>query len=330
MKIFTYRILLIVIFSVAGFENLHAQDYKDQISVTADNDQYLNPSHDRYYTEGAFLGFTHALKKPTAGSKLFKKTLEFEFGQRIYNSYTASARRLQPDPFVFLPYAVDRPFTAYLYAGASMSWLYNNEDVLKATAQLGTIGPAALGKQVQVGFHKLFKLYEVRGWPYQLNNAAGVNLSVDYKMFLYRNDANWFDMAFNPTGWLGTTFTGASAGMQFRFGELNKFYQSNITNSRVSNDPSEHQGHEFYFFTIPQVNYVAYDATIEGGLGLQDKGPVTFGIYHYVYQQQFGLTYASSRWSLSYIAFIKSREVKSTALGDQWASLNLTYRFGKI
>ena len=69
--------------------------------------------------------------------------------------------------------------------------------------------------------------------------------------------------------------------------------------------------------------------TIEGGLFINDKGPVTFGIYHYVYQQQFGLTFSSARWSASYIAFIKSREVRSTALGDQWASLNIAYRFGK-
>jgi hypothetical protein len=197
-------------------------------------------------------------------------------------------------------------------------------------AQIGTIGPAALGQQVQTDFHRSFGLYKDRGWPYQLKNAPGVNLKGDYKMFLYRNSGNWFDMAFNPTAWLGNTFTRASAGMQFRIGHLGKFYGSAITNSRVSSNAGEQQTYEFYFFTIPQINYVAYDATIEGGLGLDDKGPVTFGIYHYVYQQQFGLEFASARWSANYIAYIRSREVKSTALGDQWGSVSLAYRFGKI
>ena len=259
MKIFTCRIIFIIILSFVSIEKLYAQDYRNQISGTLDNDQYLDPNHDRYYTEGALLSYTHALKKPKSSS-LAKKILEFEIGQRIYNSYTASARRIQPSPFVFHSYDIDRPFTAYLYAGASMSWLYSDENALKLTGELGTIGPAALGEQVQVDFHNLFNLYKVRGWPYQLNNAAGVNLKADYKMFLYRNDQKWFDMAFNPGGWLGTTFTGASAGMQFRFGQLGKLYQSDITNSRVSSDPSEHQTHEFYFFTTPQINYVAYDA----------------------------------------------------------------------
>ena len=330
MKIFIYPILFIIIISVFGLQNSQAQNYKNQVSVTADNDQYLNPNHDRYYTEGFLVDFTHALKTPKLDSNLAKKVLDFEFGQRIYNSYTASARRIQPNPFVFKPYDIDRPFTAYLFAGASLSWLYKDEDVLKLTGELGTIGPAALGEQVQTDFHKFFGLYEVRGWPYQLKNAPGINLDADYKMFLYRTSGNWFDLAFNPNGWLGTTYTGASAGMQLRFGELGKFYQSGITNSRVSSDPNEHQTHEFYFFTMPQVNYVAYDATIEGGLFLNDKGPVTFGIYHFVYQQQFGLAFSSARWTVSYTAFIRSREVKSSALGDQWASINLVYRFGKI
>ena len=109
---------------------LHAQNYKDQLTVTSDNDQYVNPNHDRYYTDGVFLNYTHALFIPKK-SKLVKKTLEIEFGQRIYNSFTASARRIQPDPFVFTRYGFDRPFTAYLYSGVSLNYFYSNQNALK-------------------------------------------------------------------------------------------------------------------------------------------------------------------------------------------------------
>jgi len=330
IKTFTNRVFYFAIFSFINISNLYAQDYKNQFTLTSDNDQYVNPNHDRYYTDAVVFNFTHALTAPGTGSSIAKKTIEFEFGQRIYNSFTASAKRLQPNPFVFTRYGIDRPFTAYLFAGAALNFLYKNENALKLNAEIGTIGPAALGEQVQTDFHKFWGLYKARGWPYQLKNAPGVNLRGDYKMFLYRNSGNWFDMAFNPTAWLGNTFTGASAGMQFRFGHFGKFYESTITNSRVSSDAGEQQTHEFYFFTVPQINYVAYDATIEGGLGLSDKGPATFGIYHYVYQQQFGLEFASARWSVNYIVYVRSREVKSTALADQWASISLAYRFGKI
>jgi lipid A 3-O-deacylase len=325
-------ILFVLLFTVTGIKPVYAQVYKNQLSVTDDNDQYINPNHDRYYTSGDMATFTHAISRANIkDSSVVKKTFEIEGGQRIYTSYTADTfDGPQKNPFVYQEWHEDRPFTGYLFGGASYNWLYADENALKFNAELGAIGPIALGRNVQQGFHKLFNLYPTRGWKWQLNNAVGLNLKLDYKMFLYRADGNWFDMVFNPTGWLGNTFTGASAGMQFRFGELNKFYQSAMTNSRVTRNSSEHIGHEFYFFTVPQVNYVGYDATIEGGLWLKNKGPVTFGIYHWVYQQQFGLQYASSRWSVNYIAFIRSREVKSTALADQWGSINIAYRFDKI
>jgi len=326
-----FRLLLALIFIFTGIKPVYAQLYKNQFTVTDDNDQYINPYHDRYYTSGVAGTFTHAISRANIkDTNVVKKSLEIEAGQHIYTSYTADAKFIQPNPFVFVPYNQDRPFTAYLFAGASYNWLYANEDALKFNAEIGTIGPWALGRQVQQDFHSFFGLYPAGGWKYQLRNAPGVNLRLDYRMYLYRNNKGWFDMEFNPDSWLGNTFTGASAGLQLRIGELNEFYQSAITNSRVTRNSGDHIGNEFYFFTVPQANYVAYDATIEGGLWLKYKGQVTFGIYHWVYQQQFGLQFASNKWSVNYIAYIRSREVKSSALGDQWASINIACRFGKI
>ena len=328
MKHSTYLIIIISVLNFVGLKKVCAQDYKNQFSLSSNNDQYIDPDHDRYYTDGIIFNFTHALRLPSSHSKLVKKTFELEFGQNIYNAFSASAVNLQPGPFQYKYYGIDRPFTAYLFAGASLNLFYKNGDALKLNAQAGTIGPAALGEQVQTGFHKFFNLYRPRGWIYQLKNAPGINLRGDYKMFLC-SPVNWFDVAFNPQAWLGNTFTGAATGMQLRLGQFNQLYQSVITNSRVTSNSGEHAENEFYFFTTPQLNYVGYDATIQGGMFLKNKGPVTFNIYHIVYQQQFGLQYGSKKWSLSYVAFVRSREVKSTALADQWASINLAYRFGK-
>ncbi len=324
--------LIIILCLLAGISPLYAQNYKDQLTVTDDNDQYINPNHDRYFTSGDMATYTHVLPhSKIKDSSIIKKTFEIEGGQFIYNSYTADTfNGPQSNPFVYEKWHEDRPFTAYLFGGITYNWFFTNENTLKFNAEIGAIGPMALGRDVQQGFHYLFKLYPTRGWKWQLNNAPGANLRLDYKMCLYRTEGRWFDMAFNPDGWLGNTFTGASAGLQLRVGELNRFFQSAITNSRVTGNKNETIGRELYFFTVPQVNYVAYDATIEGGLWLKNKGPVTFGIYHWVYQQQFGLQYAGNKWSVNYIAYIRSREVKSSALADQWGSLNVAYRFGKI
>jgi len=321
MRTFLVTVLFTSIFILSGSKLIYAQTYKDQFTLTDDNDQYINPNHDRYYTDGIILTLTHALKRPQSDTGLVKKIIEYQFGQQIYNPSTGH---------VWKPSLFDRPFTGYLFIGTSLNWLYANEGALKINAQLGTIGPDALGEQVQVGFHKLFKLYPVGPWKvYQLNNEVGLNLDLDYKKLLYRIPENWFDISADPEVRLGNTFTNANAAVLLRFGELGKLFESASTNSRVSSSANGTQKHEFYFFAEPQFSYVAYNATIEGGLFSNDKGP-TFGIYHYVFTQQLGLQFSSARWSASYTAFIRTREVKSTALGDQWASLNLAYRFGKI
>jgi len=331
MKSFLLRLLIILIFNIINIKPLYAQDYKNQFTLSTDNDMYINPNHDRYYSDGTYFNFTHAVSKnKVKDTSVVKKVLEFEFGQKIYTGLSGH---------IYAPYHIDRPFTGYLFANSALTWDYANGNTFKFTAELGTIGPAALGEEVQSGFHNLFGLYKVvvpgayykeyGGWSHQLNTEPGLNLRADYKDLLYR-DGSLFDVSFNPEAWLGNTFTGASAGMLLRFGDFSNFSQSAMTNSRVTSNSNEHMNHEFYFFTLPQVNYVVYDATIEGGLFRSDKGPITFGIYHWVYQQQFGLQFASSRWSANFIAFIKSREVKSTALGDQWGSINIAYRFGKI
>ena len=321
MKPLLVRVLFILLFSFLSFETLHAQEYKNQFSVETDNDQYINPNHDRYYTDGTVLTFTHAMHHADTGN-LVKKIMEYQLGQQLYNPSTAH---------IYKPSLFDRPFTGYLFGSVAFNWLYKDESAFKFTAQLGTIGPNSLGEPIQTWFHKFFNLYPVGPWyKYGIQKSElGLNLNLDYKKLLYRNDGDWFDVSMDPDAQLGNTFTYVDAGMQLRLGNLGKFFDSEITNSRVSSVDKGPQKHEFYFFTEPQFSYVAYNATIEGGLFTHETGP-TFGIYHIVYIQQIGLEYASARWSASYVAFIKTREVKSTALGDQWAAVNISYRFGKI
>src|SRR5579875_3917927 len=113
-----------------------AQSYRNQFGITSDNDLYTSYRNDRYYTDGTVFNFTHALSFSKATNpNLITKTVEFEFGQRIYNPYS---------PDVPSPSAQDRPFTAYLFGGASMNWFYESESTIKVDAQIGTIGPHAL------------------------------------------------------------------------------------------------------------------------------------------------------------------------------------------
>jgi len=326
MKYAFYALLINAAFTFTATQVKAQATYRNQIGDRLDNDQYINPYHDRYYLAGQFINFTTVLntKKDCAGlfgSTVVKKTLEFEVGQQIYGPFASWARE---------PFLQDRPYTGYLYAGAALTWLYEDESSLKVTAQLGTIGPASLAEKVQKAFHHAFDLKDPEGWQYQLNNAIGVNLEAQYTRLLYRNSGEWFDIAATPSLRLGTTFSNATAGLQFRIGGLDKFYQSASTNSRVSMG-GDRQKTEFYLFAIPQLSYIGYDATIQGGMFIKDKGPVHYDAIKLVFTQQLGVQFASRRISASFTAFLRSREVGggSSALAHQWGSIATSYRFGK-
>ncbi|MFD0748640.1 lipid A deacylase LpxR family protein [Mucilaginibacter calamicampi] len=319
--------IYVLLFNVLFIFKVNAQSgYRNQIGDRLDNDQYINPYHDRYYLAGQFINFTTVLNtsKDCAGlfgTTVVKKTLEIEVGQQIYGPFASWAR----DPTL-----QDRPYTGYLYAGAALNLLYDDESSLKITAQVGTIGPASLAERVQKAFHHAFDLKDPEGWQYQLNNEAGLNVEGQYTRLLYRSSNNWFDVAAIPSVRLGNTFSNATAAIQLRVGALDKLYQSASTNSKVSLG-GDHQKTEFYLFAIPQLSYVAYNATIQGGMFIKDKGPVHFDAIPLIFTQQLGLQFASRRFSASYTAFLRSREVGSgsSALAHQWGSIAMAYRFGR-
>src|SRR5690606_25195034 len=116
----------------------------------------------------------------------------------LYTAYTGQIHAIED---------VDRPITAYLFAGASRTHYYANESVLSLSLELGTIGHRALGKEIQESVHKALNLYDVSGWEYQLKNAFGADIGVAYAKRLYRNTRRWFDITAHTTGTLGLNHT---------------------------------------------------------------------------------------------------------------------------
>ncbi|MES2651855.1 MAG: lipid A deacylase LpxR family protein [Bacteroidota bacterium] len=300
----------------------YGQSYKNEIGLITDNDYYIAFKQDRYYTEGAFLYYRHALKQENINSKFEKKIIDFELGQKIYNSYWSHL----PDVKTH-----DRPFAGYAYASVAMGWFYKNESILKATAQVGILGPNALGKEVQTFFHKkiLNAYYTVEGWDYQVKNELGLNFDLSYQHLFYHSANRLIDVSGSSSVQIGNTFSGANAGILIRLGNMNSFYESSYANSRIQNRTGDQRKTplELFLFTKPQLNFAAYDGTIQGGLFRSDKGPVTFGIKHWVYSQQIGLNFAWKRLSSKAIVTLRTKEVQSNAKAYHYASGTFAYHF---
>jgi lipid A 3-O-deacylase len=300
---------------------IQAQTYKNELGLKSDNDSYLGQGSDRYYTNGLFFNFRHALDQQKLPQGLEKKTYEISLGQKMFNPYSGYA----PNPA-----RQDRPFAGYLYAEGAMNWFYTDESIIKVTAQLGTTGKNSLGEAGQKLLHSAFGFYDIEGWDYQIKNELALNLSGQYSKLLTRIADNAVEFSFEGYANLGTTFTGAGAGILFRTGSLNQLFNSAYTNAVIGNHAKTKAlvKRELFFYAKPQLNVVAYDATIQGSL-FNNNSPVTFSQKPVVFAQQLGVDYSSQRFTFDFGVIFKTREVKSTAIAHQWGSVSMFYRFDK-
>lgn len=316
MKSIKYSLLL---FCICAFTQLKAQTYKNEFGFKSDNDAYLFYGQDRYYTNGLFINFRHALNQQGISENLEKKTFEISAGQKMFNPRSGYA----PDPL-----RQDRPFAGYLFAEGNLSWFFKNESVIKATVQLGTTGPDALAQKGQEFLHKTIGFYKPEGWEYQIRNEATINLSAQYTRLLHRASNNALDFSFEGNANAGTTYSGAGAGLLFRAGKINQLFNSAYTNAVIGNN-SKTKGlvqREVFFYAKPQLNVVAYDATIEGSLFNQND-PITFGVKPFVFAQQLGFNYSSQRFTFDFGVLFKTKEVKSNAKAHQYGTISMFYRF---
>lgn len=312
-----FLIFTVLLFSICF--GSFAQTYKNEFGFKSDNDAYLFYGQDRYYTNGLFVYFRHATNQQKLGEKLEKLTYEISAGQKMYNPITGNLpiARLQ-----------DRPFAAYLYAGSNVNLFYKKEGVLKLGVELGTVGPDALGEDAQKTLHKIIGFYEISGWEYQIKNELTANLSAQYTKLLHRSTDNKVDFSIESYANVGSTFNGAGVGILFRAGNINQLFNSGYTNAAIGNNEKTERlvKRESFFYTKPQLNYVAYDATIQGSLFNNDS-PVTFGTKPVVFAQQLGFNYSSPHFTFDFGLLFKSKEIKSTAKPHQYGTISMFYRF---
>lgn len=316
MKRYSLLFLLACCFVVA---NVHSQTYKNEFGFKSDNDSYLAQGSDRYYTNGLFLNYRRALDQTKLKAGLEKKIYEVSIGQKIYNPISGYA----PSPS-----RQDRPFAGYLYAGGALSWFKSNESVLKVSAEFGVTGPSSLAEDGQELLHNTIGFYELAGWEYQIKDELAINLSAQYTKLIHRLVDNAADISFEGYANVGTTFSGAGAGILLRAGNINQLFNTSYLNASIGNN-AKTKGlvpKEIFFYVKPQLNFIAYDATVQGSM-FKDNSPITFDVKPIVFAQQLGFNFSSQRFTADFGVIFKTREIKSSARAHQWGSISLAYRF---
>ena len=310
-----FLFLVILISASAVF----SQEFKNEFGFKSDNDAYLWYGQDRYYTNGLFIHYRRALDQQKLKGNLEKVTYEISAGQKMYNAISG----YRPNPATH-----DRPFAAYLYGGVTTSLFYKNESLLKVGVELGALGADAKGQEVQDFLHSVVGFYKVQGWDYQIANELSANASVQFAKLLHRSSDNAVDFTLDSYANVGTTYNGAGLGIVFRAGNINQLFNSAHYNASIGNKSKTDKlkRKEIYFYAKPQLNYVAYDATVQGSL-FNNISPITFDVKPLVFAQTLGFKYSSPRFTLDYSLIFQTKEIKSTAKPHQYGSISMHYRF---
>ncbi len=293
---------------------LLAQKGPAEIGIISDNDLYTSSVYDKYYTNG--LEFFYRYMNQNSNEKIQKRITEFRFGQYVYNPQTRNGDDVNRN---------DRPFAGYLFVEAGRNLFYKNESVLKTNLQLGYVGPNALGEEMQRAFHDVFGYKRVYGWQNQIKNALAIQANLVYSKKILSTISNQtVDFHAQSELNVGTIWDAVNIGVLARIGikKLVPVYDSNLHGAAINVDSKAYKDQsEFYFYINPNLNYQAYDATIQGSM-FNDNSPVTYDLIPFRFQGEAGFKFRKNHWNLSYSFLYRGKEVDNRA--------NKNYFYGSI
>ena len=174
---------------------------------------------DRYYTSGLRLGYTSGTNAvPDALAGLGRavwgdgvQRISLDISQSIF---TPGNTQISP------PNPRDRPYAGYL--NATFGLLHDSDNARSLLAlTLGVVGPSALGRQVQNGFHDLIGDRENRGWSSQLKDEPAIELLAErtYRLPIAQFYGIETDALPALTVGVGTVRDYVQAGFNLRLGQ---------------------------------------------------------------------------------------------------------------
>jgi len=241
------------------------------ITLDVENDSILQNS-DKYYTSGLRLAYTSPTDAVPQALMDLDNRIWGDGRQRI--SIDLQQLLFTPsDTQIKVPNPSDRPYAGVLTVDAN---LIHDTDTARSTlgVGLGIIGPAALGEEVQNGFHHLIGDTTNKGWSYKLPTQPVVQLLAERVWRLPLAEVGLpaigpieFDTLPELTLNLGTFRTYAQAGIQFRIGQglRSDFGAPRERPGMTGGDAYVNvRPIAWYLFAGGDGQAIGYDATIDG------------------------------------------------------------------
>jgi lipid A 3-O-deacylase len=309
-----------------------------RITLIEENDALAPRPTDRWYTQGFELNYLSAPIPGTGFAALLPssyldpgsfRTQRFElvFGQSIFTPENVTLN--PPDPR-------DRPYAGWLYAGAGLYQETDRHSLDHLQLLLGVVGPAALGEQVQNGFHDLINglvsQHTAAGWGSQLSNEPGVVLTYEHKWRWGTPIGSGLAVDVVPDigVTVGNVFTYAETGGILRIGQnLNADYGPARIKPALSGttwfDPSQLQGPVgWYFFVGAAGRVVARNIFLDGNTFVNsarvEKEPLVGDL-------SGGLSFFwADRAKLDFVLTWRSKEFVGQSEPDRYGGINIAFK----
>ncbi|RED92456.1 hypothetical protein C7460_13024 [Marinoscillum furvescens DSM 4134] len=282
--------------------------------LVVDNDAFtLDLSQDQYYSSGIYAAARFLMDSTRA----VKRVRTYQLNHRIYTPSWIGWDS---------PSLLDRPYAGTLSATLGNEYYFPGNHYLKAHLEIGWMGPGSLVGQTQKTWHRWFGMPEPKGWKYQINNSPIVNLHLKYAKALIstRN----FELVSESTVSAGSIYNLARQELVVRFGELKPLSQSAYVSASIGNQKEkriEPSLTEIYFFYAPGLEYVLYNATLEGNL-IGKKSEYATEAIDWVWQHKAGLMMSWPRFDLAFTAYWRTRE-NPEALPHDYVAIRMNQRF---
>ena len=293
----------------SAFRNINQKSY---FRFHYDNDYFTKT--DEYYTQGITLDYVHPSVKRFPLTKLLWKPFKTQPQYGVsFNLFGYTPTTILSDSILY----GDRPFNANI---SLKTFLIQVDDIHKqqiSTAfSVGVMGPAALGYDIQYNIHRWLKNPVPHGWQHQTKNDIIINYQLNYEKQIV-SAGNNFLLNTTAEARLGTLNNKLSGGFNFMAGRFNKRFLPTGNEKRKA---------EYYFYSQGRINFIGYDAGMQGGLFTR-KNPYTItggDINRVTFQADAGIIVNFKKLYLSYTQSILTKEFR-TGKYHRWGGISVGF-----
>lgn len=231
-------------------------DTRSILKINFENDLITYANTDRYFTNGINIDLQAAW---LGNSMVWKLMIPYRHKAFVaYNLSMVQDMYTPTDTRVAPTLKNDRPYSSYLYFGFR-KMVADPLRELKIISQLdaGYLGPYSPGSYLQTLVHKTFPTNDVpMGWETQINTDVILNYGLQVQKALVNNKN--FTLLAGIDVKAGTLYTNAGAGLQLQAGKAEPVFGLG--------ENEQWPKVEYYFFAKTNINFVAYNALLQGGI----------------------------------------------------------------